>query len=332
MMKSIKSMKKMVLTAAAVMVMMSFAAPAMAEQGQDQRGDAPPVNKDPGGGIISTDPVDDPSHHPAVKDPGIRLCDITPTDCHNTDDSKNDKNNEHNDEDEYPEYCKDVVYDPTACDKNNEHSQNTDDSQNDQGHNSGARPDAKDLNPGKKEESKEEEKEASAPGAVQEEDGKVAERIIAADKEKNPALEADIASGSPVIHGCPFDYVYDYGLATCLPSSDLMSTIEGEVPWPDSAGGYVGLIGGVPGDLFVGSGFGVDLLVGGLGDTLVWFGEGGGPIGYGIQGLGYAVGFAGEMAGAALQTAGEIVGGAADIVGGVVDGIGDAAGAILDLF
>jgi hypothetical protein len=101
------------------------------------------------------------------------------------------------------------------------------------------------------------------PGAVQ--DGKVSEGVIPAGKEKNADLETATAADSPVIHGCPFDYTYDESFDTCLPSSDLFSTLDGEKPWPDIVGGYVGLFGGSPGDLLLEAGFGVYVFVGGLG-------------------------------------------------------------------
>src|SRR5829696_1842147 len=127
------------------------------EQGHNSGAD--PETKDPSSSVEEEEPL---------KDSGIRLCDIAPTDCQDTDDdSANHNKNEHNDPDEYPEYCNYpmLVYDP-ACDQNNEHSQDSDDSEDNQGHNSGARPDVKDPNPGKEENSKEEEEseEASAPG------------------------------------------------------------------------------------------------------------------------------------------------------------------------
>src|SRR5829696_2966646 len=91
-----KSMKKMVLVGAAVTVMVvSLAAPAMADEVQDKRNDSSgtdPIvrghrdgsssNSSSSSGIDDKEPLKDPG--------GIRLCDIAPTACQDADDSKDD--------------------------------------------------------------------------------------------------------------------------------------------------------------------------------------------------------------------------------------------------
>ena len=367
-----KSMKKMVLVGAAVTVMVvSLAAPAMAAEVQEQSAD-PPV-KDPGIRLcditpteckISTDPVDDPDHHPVNKDPGIRLCDISPTECPNTaeEDSAHktprgsggeypeycklpsfmydpacDKNNEHNDKDGYPGYCKyqTFAYDPACDKKNNEHSQDSNDSQDDQGSNSGARPDAKDPNPG-------EEEASSAPGAVKagEVPGAITksalenaasdpkEAVSAPDEAGQIANSGQLAT-SPTTYGCPFNYEYLEEVDACVPTPTdygFGGVLTGHLPWPDSVGGYVGLVGNAGADALLSVGVAVQVVIGHyVGDTLVDFGEGGGPIGWGIQGLGYTIGYTADAVGVIVQTVGEAVGAVSDTVGEVIDGIGDAA-------
>src|SRR5215207_1020366 len=144
-------LKGMVLLLAVVALMgVSFAAPAMAEEVQDEtkaqdeeplkdeeslkdeeplkeqglrdsqddeqghNSGADPETKDPSSSVEDEEPL---------KDSGIRLCDIVPTECENTDDSQDDdkKKNDNYDQDEYPEYCNYpmLVYDP-ACDQNNQ--------------------------------------------------------------------------------------------------------------------------------------------------------------------------------------------------------------------
>lgn len=60
--------------------------------------------------------------------------------------------------------------------------------------------------------------------------------------------------------------------------------------------------------------------------ALVEFGTDGGPIGWGIQGVGYTAGFLGEVGGVLVQGAGEVAGIVHDGLGEAVDAIGDAAG------
>jgi len=359
--KMMKSMKKMVLTGAAVMVMMSFAAPAMADEVQGHHDD-PPV-KDLGGiRLCDITPTDcqntdddsanhDPSSSPVeeeekqqedrLKDPGIRLCDITPTECQDTAEEDSAHKTPPGSVGEYSEYCKlpSFMYDPACDKKNNEHSQDSNDSQDEQGPNSGARPDAKDPNPGEKEEPTEESKEkeeSSAPGAVKA--GEVPGGIATAAQENDASAPKEVVSApdeagqlanSPTTTGCPFDYEYDEEVDRCLPGPTdygFGGILLGALPWPDSAGGYVALPGNAVADALLSLGVSAQVVIGyGIGDTLVDFGEGGGPIGWGIQGLGYTIGFGADAVGVIVQTVGEAVGAVSDTVGEVIDGIGDAA-------
>jgi hypothetical protein len=135
-------------------------------------------------------------------------------------------------------------------------------------------------------------------------------------------------SPSPMVHGCAYDYEYDEELDMCIPtleSFEFWSVVGGDEPWPDSAGGYVSLLGGYIEDGLLSAGF-----LSGLGgkateDALVEFGKDGGPIGWGIQGVGYTAGFVGEVGGVLLEGAGEVAGIVHDGLGEAVDAIGDAA-------
>ena len=372
-------LKRMVMVLLTVVALMgvSFASPVMADEVEDKRNDSSSA------GLGVRDHPDDSSDSSSstvaeeepLKDPGIRLCDITPTECPNTaeedsahktprgsggeyseycklptfvyDPACDKKNNEHNDKDGYPGYCKyqTFAYDPACDKKNNEHSQDSNDSQDEQGPNSGARPDAKDPNPGEEEEPTEESKEkeeSSAPGAVkaaEEVPGgttKTApknaasdpkEAVSASDKAGQIANSGQLAN-SPTTYGCPFDYEYYELWDVCRPGlKDLpfLGTVTGNMPAPDSFGGYVSLAGHLPSDAATALGFGVQVMLGHyVGDGLVGWGEDVvGPVGYGLQGVGYTVGFASDAAGVFLEGAGEIVGAAADGVGEVVDAVAD---------
>ena len=365
-------LKRMVMVLLTVVALMgvSFASPVMADEVEDKRNDSSSA------GLGVRDHPDDSSDSSSstvaeeepLQDPGIRLCDITPTECPNTaeEDSAHktprgsggeyseycklptfvydpacDKNNEHNDKDGYPGYCKyqTFAYDPACDKKNNEHSQDSNDSQDEQGPNSGARPDAKDPNPGEKEEPTEESKEkeeSSAPGAVKA--GEVPGGIATAAQENDASAPKEVVSApdeagqlanSPTTTGCPFDYEYDEEVDRCLPGPTdygFGGILLGALPWPDSAGGYVALPGNAVADALLSLGVSAQVVIGyGIGDTLVDFGEGGGPIGWGIQGLGYTIGFGADAVGVIVQTVGEAVGAVSDTVGEVIDGIGDAA-------
>jgi hypothetical protein len=334
-MKMKKSIKRMVLTGAAVTVMMGLAAPAAMAQEEVQVPDHPDGSSNGNSSTVAEEPLKDPgielddiaptdgqgedtadgdsgTHDPGssvegeedrIKDPGIRLCDITPTDCQNPDDSQNDKNNEHNDKEKYLEYCNSpsFVYDP-ACDKDY----------------SKADPDAKDPNPG--------EEESSAPG-----DMKVGENAASDPKEAVSASDEagqianSEANSSPTVNGCPFDYEYYELWDMCRPGPKdfpLLMTVTGNAPWPDSFGGLVSLFGQTPGEAATAVGFGIQAMIGHyIGDGLVKLGEGFGPIGLPLQGAGYAVGIAADTAGVILEGAGQVVGAVTDGAGAVVDAV-----------
>jgi hypothetical protein len=183
----------------------------------------------------------------------------------------------------------------------------------------------------------EDEEAASAPGGV-----KVGVNNPSAGSPKEeavsgaPADEDGQEANSGTVYGCAYDdYEYDEEFDTCVPAGDsfgFIPVLAGDKPWPDSAGGYVGLLGDLVSDLSIGAGAGFLQIGLGhyVGDTLVEFGEGGGPIGWAIQGLGYTIGFAGDASGMLVEGIGQAAGAVADGVGDVVDTIGDAAGAAYD--
>ena len=136
------------------------------------------------------------------------------------------------------------------------------------------------------------------------------------------------ATNSPMVHGCAYDDVYDEELDMCIPtleSFEFWSVVAGDEPWPDSAGGYVSLLGGYIEDGLLSAGFLSELVSKATGDALVEFGKDGGPIGWGIQGVGYTVGFVGEVGGVLVEGAGQVAGAVHDGLGEAVDAIGDAA-------
>ncbi len=133
------------------------------------------------------------------------------------------------------------------------------------------------------------------------------------------------------IHGCPFNYEYSDDLGTCFPSgSDLgfYPVLDGSKPFPTTLGGVIGFVGNSPGDILQVGGPLISSGAESLGDTLVNFGDGGGPIGWGIQGLGYTVGFAGDTVGGLAQGAGAIIDIVSGGVGAVIDDIGSAFGSL----
>ena len=178
--------------------------------------------------------------------------------------------------------------------------------------------------------------EASAPGAVKTEVNP--EGIIPAapknDDDATSAPEPASGSESPLVTGCAFDgeeYFEPFG--TCVPSVesfDFWSVVAGEEPWPDSAGGYVGLAGGFVEDWLSLAGLNTAVSASLTEDALVELGKDGGPIGWGIQGVGYTVGFVGEAGGMLLVGAGEVAGAVHDGLGEAVDAIGDAAEDVWD--
>ena len=53
-------------------------------------------------------------------------------------------------------------------------------------------------------------------------------------------------ANSPTVHGCAYDNEYHEELDMCIPSLEsfeFWSVVDGDEPWPDSAGGYVSLLG-----------------------------------------------------------------------------------------
>jgi hypothetical protein len=133
--------------------------------------------------------------------------------------------------------------------------------------------------------------------------------------------------------GCGFGLEYDEDLDVCLPSPDqfdFIPVLVGDKPLPDTAGGYLALPGEAAGDVVLG--LGTSITAGGayIEKALDWYGEDGGPIGLGFQGLGSTIGFATEATGTIVSGVGELVGGASDAVGDAVDAVGDAAGAVGD--
>jgi hypothetical protein len=286
-----KSMKKMVLTGAAVTVMMSFAAPAMADEVQEEQRAG--SSNSSASGIVDEQPL---------KDPGIRLCDITPTEC---------------------EISTDPVDDPA------QHPVNKD-------------PDIITLDPieNPKTGNTPMDEEASASGTVKAE---VIPEGIATTAPENDATSAPKAvsapdgagqtANSPTVHGCAYDDEYDEELDMCIPtleSFEFWSVVGGDEPWPDSAGGYVSLLGGYIEDGLLSAGFLSGLGGKITGDALVEFGKDGGPIGWGIQGVGYTAGLGGEAGSLLLNGLSEVSGIVHDGLGEAVDAIGDAAEDVWD--
>ncbi len=303
-------MKQMLMVVAMLAVMVAgLAAPAMAEEVQNPPNDPPPVEEEP------------------YKDPGIRQCDLSPTPCQDTEEEE-----EAVEEEPYKDPgIRQCDLSPTPC-------ENTDDSSDEHGHNSVADPDADDNDP-VEEEPKEE--EASAPGGgkvgvvprgiptttAQENDASVAPKEAVS----TPDEAGQTASGGTIYDVCAYeDYYYDEEWGICVPNGMFLGAILGDEPWPESAGGYVGLLGDFVEDPLTGLGLGLQVGLGYVGDALVEFGEDGGPIGWGIQGIGYALGFFGDAGGTLSVGVGEAVGAVADGVGEVVDAIGDAAGDVWD--
>lgn len=302
-------MKQMLMVVAMLAVIVAgLAAPAMAEEVQNPPNDPPPVKKEP------------------YKDPGIRQCDLTPTPCQDTEEEE--------------AAAEEPYKDPgiRQCDLSSTPCENTDDSLDEHGHNSVADPDADGTDP-VEEEPKEE--EASAPGSVKA--GVVPRGIPTTTAQENDASAApketvsasdeagQTASSGTIYDVCAYDdYYYDEEADMCWPIGGPFAVLTGDKPWPESAGGYVGLLGDFVEDPLTGLGLGLQAGLGYVGDALVEFGETGNFVGWPFQGLGYAIGFAGNVAGALGVGVGEAVGAVSDGVGEVVDAIGDAAGAAWD--
>jgi len=177
--------------------------------------------------------------------------------------------------------------------------------------------------------------EASASGAVKAEEEEVSEGITTTAPENDDTsapkvISADDGAGqtadSPTVHGCPnADDFYDEDFDICLPNLETAEILFGDEPWPDTAGGYVSLLGGYNNDTL--DSFGALIQLGGmaLGDALVEFGKDGGPIGWGIQGVGHTVGFVGEVGGGLLLGVNTVTDAVHEGLGAAVDAIGDAA-------
>ena len=307
-----QTMKRMVLTATAVTVMVSLAAPAAMAQEvvvrdhRDGGEEAAPIVRDHRDDSTSTVKAEEEPY----KDPGIRQCDITPVECEDAEDQQ-----EEEEEDPYedPDDTRQCFIKPYCAD-----TEEPGDSVVVRDHRDGGG-------------SKDEEAATSAPGGV-----KVGENnpSAAAPKEEAvsvaPADEAgQEANSDPDVYGCPYDYEYDELLDTCMPpigSWGFIDVLSGEEPLPNSVGGYVGLPGHAVADLSIALGG----LTAGLGnaieDALVWYGEDFGIAGWPFLGIGYTIGFGGDLAGAILQGAGEVVGAVSEGVGDAIDAIGDAAG------
>jgi hypothetical protein len=120
------------------------------------------------------------------------------------------------------------------CDITPPYCEDTDDSRDDHdGDNSGAHPDGDDPNPVEEES----EGEANAPGAVK----------AGAVKSVSVPDEAGQTASSGTIDGsdtCAYDdYYYDEETDMCWPIGGPFAVLTGDKPWPESAGGYVGLLG-----------------------------------------------------------------------------------------
>ena len=176
------------------------------------------------------------------------------------------------------------------------------------------------------------EEAASAPGGV-----KVGVNNPSAGSPKEeavsgaPADEAGQEANGGTVYGCAYDdYYYDEETDMCWPNGMFLGVLFGDEPWPESAGGYVSLLGDFVQDPLVGTGLTLQAGLGYVGDALVEFGDTGNFVGWPFQGLGYTLGFLGDVSGALGTGLGEAAGAVADGVGEVVDAIGDAAGAAYD--
>lgn len=141
-----------------------------------------------------------------------------------------------------------------------------------------------------------------------------------------PAHDAKDEQGdNGVVRGCPEDYYYDEDLGRCSPDHLLFNELS---EMPDSLGEAVGWLGVIPADSLKSLGLGTwGLLDYAVGDTLSdWGEEIGGPLGYGLKGLGGIFSFTGTVAGGLLESAGHFVNDLSDGVGEFIDFTGEAAG------
>ena len=162
----------------------------------------------------------------------------------------------------------------------------------------------------------------SAPNAVSapDEAGQIA---------NSPTANSPTAN-SPTVHGCAYaDDVYDEELDVCEPSDetlDFVSVVLGNKPWPDTAGEYGSFLGGIYTDTLMLLGVAVQGEGQLIEDFLDWYGEDGGPIGWGLQAVGYTVGLGSDVIGGLLQTSGQAADAVHEGLGAVVDTVADAAG------
>src|SRR5215208_2677978 len=267
--------------------------PACDQNNQDHNSSADPEAKDPNSPLKDEEPL---------KDQGIRLCDIVPTECQDSGDSQ--------DEQGHNSGARPEAKDPNPAEE--EESKEKEESSA-----PGAVKAGEEV-PGAITKSAPENDDASDPKeavSASDEIGQIANSGQSANSEAN---------SSPTTYGCPFDYEYKERWDTCLPpygGFGFYPVLDGTLPGPDSFGGVVALVGHAPADILKGGGaslqVGLDHYVG---DALVDYGEDVfSPVGYGIQGLGYTLGFAGEVGGLALSGAGEIVGAVSNGVEVAVD-------------
>ncbi len=306
MMMKRQTIERMVSTVAAVMVMAGLFAPAaMAEEvvrdHRDGSEEASPIVPDHRDDASTTTTIEEKAEEEPYKDPGIRQCDITPTPCEDAQDQ------EEQEEDSAPHEPQ-VVCIKAPCPGSSDSSaeQEEEEPYKDPGIRQC------DLTPVECEDTDEsrDEEQANSSGTAE---------------------AGQTANGGTIHGGCAYeDYDYVEEVDACIPKVPFFEVVFGNAPWPDSVGGYVGLLGQFVGDVGTGAGFIVDQGLGYLGDTLVEFGEGGGPIGWAIQGVGYTLGFLGEAGGVVVSGVGQGVDAVVEGVGEAVDAIGDAAGAAYD--
>ncbi len=348
--KMMKPMHKMVLMGAAVTVMVvSLAAPAMAaddelraikpndaSSGAQEEGPTAARDHATDGGAASNDGgSSSPAAEEPVKDRGISQCDIAPSDCRDTAEEEDSATHESqavcikapcpasssdssSEEDSASHEEPQVVCIKAPCPASSGDSASGE--EEDHVKDQGIKP--CDIAPPGCKNTEEDSAQTPLSGSSGDEVGQLAS--------SSGQIANSEANSSPTVYGCPYDYTYDEDFDTCLPSAEDFGAIPvfvGDKPWPDSPGGYVGLLGGIVNDLSIEVGAGILQIGLGhyVGDTLVDFGEGGGPIGWGIQGLGYTLGFAGDAAGVLVEGAGQVVGAVADGVGEAIDAVGDAA-------
>jgi hypothetical protein len=309
MMKFKQTIERMISTVAVVMVIVGLFAPAaMAEEvvrdHRDGSEKAAPIVRDHRDDPSTT--IEEKEEEEPYKDPGIRQCDLTPTPCEDAQDQEEEE------EDSAPHEPQ-VVCIKAPCPGSSVSS-----TEEEPYKDPGIR--QCDITPVECEGT--DESRDSVVVRDHRDGGSKDEEAVSA-----PADEAGQADNGGTISGaCAYeDYDYAEEIDACLPKEPFFEVVLGDAPWPDSVGGYVGLLGQFVGDVGTGLGIGLDQGLGYLGDTLVEFGEGGGPIGWAIQGAGYTLGFLGEAGGVLSAGVGQGVDAVVEGVGEAVDAIGDAA-------